>query len=117
MEEVGGLEAGEGGADDDLAGLVDDEAGGAAGALALEAGAGGAVGGDVDRAGVDARILASASVLPAAATWGSVKVTRGDPIPSATASTGRPRTFSAATQAWYLPMWVKSARPLTSPTA
>ncbi len=61
--------------------------------------------------------LACASVLPAAATWGSVKVTRGDPIPSATASVPRPRMFSVATQAWYLPMWVKSALPLTSPIA
>ena len=57
------------------------------------------------------------SVLPTAATWGSVKVTRGEPIPSATASTSRPSRFSAATQAWYLPMWVKRARPLTSPIA
>ena len=57
------------------------------------------------------------SVLPTAATWGSVKVTRGEPMPSATASTSRPSRFSAATQAWYLPMWVKRARPLTSPIA
>ena len=60
---------------------------------------------------------ACSSVFPIAATWGSVKMTRGEPIPSAIASTGLPWTFSAATQAWYLPMWVKSARPLTSPTA
>ena len=52
---------------------------------------------------------ASARVLPTAATCGSVKVTRGEPMPSATASISRPSRFSAATQAWYLPTWVKRA--------
>ena len=60
---------------------------------------------------------ACSSVLPTAATWGSVKVTRGGPIASAASSTSRPSRFSVATQAWYLPTWVKSARPLTSPIA
>ena len=117
MEEVGGLEAGEGGADDHFACLVDDEPRRAAGSLALEAGAGGAVGVDVDGAGVDPRLL---GLVEGLAHRGDLGVGEGDARgaePSAIASTSRPRAFSAATQAWYLPMWVKRARPLTSPTA
>ena len=45
-------------------------------------------------------------------------MTRGERGPSAVAATASlPRMFSAATRAWYLPMWVSSARPLTSPIA
>ena len=33
------------------------------------------------------------------------------------AAVSRPSTWSAATRAWYLPMCVNSARPLTSPIA
>ena len=77
MEEVGGLEAGEGGADDRLVRPVDDQAGSAAGSLALEARAGRAVGRDIDRAASRPASRACSSVLPTAATCGSVKVTRG----------------------------------------
>ena len=97
---------------------VDDEARGAAGVLALEAGAGGAVGGHVDGAGVDAGLL---RLLERLADRGDLRVGEGDP--------GRADAFGdrldlapeqrsrAATQAWYLPMWVSRARPLTSPIA
>ena len=75
LEEVGGLEAGEGGADDRPRRLVDDEPRGAAGVLALEAGAGGAVGGDVDRAGVDAGL---ARLVERLADRGDLGVGEGD---------------------------------------
>ncbi len=56
--------------------------------------------------------------MPTAATCGSVKTTRGEPAASARAGAGsRPRIRSEAIRAWYLPMCVSSARPLTSPIA
>ena len=58
-----------------------------------------------------------ATVRPTAATWGSVKMTRGEPALSQVAATSLPRMWSAAILPWYLPMWVSSARPLTSPIA
>ena len=59
----------------DLAGLVDDDAGGAAGVLALEAGAGGAVGGHVDGAGVDPGF---AGLVEGLADGGDLGVGEGD---------------------------------------
>ena len=56
--------------------LVDDEAGGAAGFLALEAGAGCAVGWDVDRAGVDSGF---AGLRQGLADRGHLGVGEGDP--------------------------------------
>ena len=47
---------------------------------------------------------ADSSVCPTAATWGSVKTTRGETGPSAMTRESRPRITSAATRAWYLPM-------------
>ena len=112
MEEVGCLEAGEGGADDDLAVLVDDQAGGAAGVLALEAGAGCGVGWDVDCFGFDAGV---AGLVEGLADGGYLGV--GESDPRRADSFGGGFDLAAATQAWYLPMWVKRARPVTSPTA
>src|SRR5271165_2027878 len=43
-----------------------------------------------------------------------MKVTRGT---AARAGTGRPSSASTAIRAWYLPMWVRRARPFASPTA
>src|SRR6185503_12109729 len=60
---------------------------------------------------------AAASVRPTAPTWGSVKITRGEAPPSERSRTVLPMIASAASRAWYLPMCVRSARPLTSPTA
>ena len=54
---------------------------------------------------------------PTAATCGSVKITRGSVRRRRAAGAARrlPRMTSAAMRAWCLPMWVSSARPLTSP--
>ena len=60
---------------------------------------------------------AAASVSPTAPTCGSVKITRGEAPPSERRRTSLPRIASAASRAWYFPMCVSSARPLTSPTA
>ena len=56
---------------------------------------------------------------PTAATCGSVKITRGLSGPSAPCeiAVSRPSRSSAAIRAWYLPMCVNSALPLTSPIA
>ena len=70
--------------------------------------------------------LACFSVDPTEATCGSVKVTCGT-LPASAMSVnrdpvgGRPSARAAMTapqiRAWYLPMWVSSARPVMSPTA
>ena len=59
----------------------------------------------------------AASVSPTAPTCGSVKITRGDAAPSERSRTSFPMIASAASRAWYFPMCVSSARPLTSPIA
>ena len=60
------------------------------------------------------RSVACASVSPAAVTWGSVK---GYPGHRGAGGAGRPSSASTAIRAWYLPMWVRRARPFASPTA
>ena len=60
---------------------------------------------------------AEASVWPTAATWGSVKMTRGESGPSLTTRASLPRIASAASRPWYLPMCVSSVRPFASPIA
>ncbi len=117
VQDVDGLEADEGRADQDPALLVDDEAASARFALAEKlppAVLPSSV--SIARAFIPSSFAAS-SVLPTAATWGSVKVTCGEPRRSSVAATSRPRMWSATTRAWYLPMWVSSTRPLRSPIA
>ena len=73
----------------------------------------------VDGAGAASRARARlASVSPTAATCGSVNTTRGEPgLVGGRARRPCRGCASAQIRAWYLPMWVSSARPLTSPIA
>src|SRR4051794_23802451 len=82
LEEVGGLEAGEGGADDRPPGAIDDDPRRAAGVLAVKAGARGAVCCDVDRDRVDPSLL---RLREGPAGRGDLRVGEGD--------TGRAQLF------------------------
>ena len=69
------------------------------------------------------RSAAAAPVSPTEATSGSVNITCGTIASSASArydgSSPRDRATIASphTRAWYLPWWVSSTRPFTSPAA
>ena len=119
VQEVGDLGARDRAADDDPALLVDDPLRRAGRVAAVERAAGVARG--VGGEGLDdqAGLLALSVVWPTAATCGSVKITRGESLPSAPCESACswPRIWSAEIRAWYLPMCVNSALPLMSPIA
>ena len=60
---------------------------------------------------------AASSVRPTAAISGLVKMTRGVAFVSPHADVSTPAMWAPAILAWYLPVWVRRDRPLTSPTA
>ena len=64
---------------------------------------------------VSGQLATVPSSVPTVATCGSVKIVAGTARWSARAA--RPAMSYAATRAWYLPTWVKSAMPVTSPIA
>ena len=98
--------------------LVDDDPARRRRALADEARPRRAAELGVDGAGRDAGVERLASVWPTAATCGSVKTTRGDSAPSQSrAGLAVHDRWPPRPRAWYLPAWVSSARPLTSPIA
>ena len=117
MQELLNVGSGEGGADEDAAALVDDELAGAVDAVAEDVGAGHTTGGIAH----DANVV----VLLARLTLGepdrrNLRIGERDArnaVARGPIALGMRRMTSAAIRAWYLPMWVSGARPLTSPTA
>ena len=85
---------------------------------AEEAGAGVGGGLDVDRPRLDPLLLGR---LQGQADRGQLGLGEHDPRRARTcrrvAATSLPAITSAQIRAWYLPMWVSSERPLTSPIA